>query len=64
MNNEQKANLYHTLLVSHDKLDGKISDIKAEAAGMEMNEEQKRKIELLERQKADLVLQAQRLLTT
>ena len=64
MNNEQKASLYHTLLVSHDKLDGKIADIKAEAAGMEMNEEQKRKIELLERQKADLVLQAQRLLTT
>jgi len=58
MNNEQKAQLYHSLLLRHDKLDGQISDIKSEAAGMELNESQKAKIQLLEQQKEDLVKQA------
>ena len=58
MNNEQKAQLYHSLLLRHDKLDGQVSDIKAEAAGMELNETQKAKIQLLEQQKEDLVQQA------
>ena len=34
MNNEQKAKLYHSLLLRHDKLDGQIADIKSEAAGV------------------------------
>jgi len=58
MNNEQKAQLYHSLLLRHDKLDGQVSDIKAESAGMELNEIQKAKIQLLEQQKEDLVKQA------
>jgi len=41
MNNEEKARMYHTLLLRHDKLDGLISDIKSEAAGVELNLDQK-----------------------
>ena len=58
MNNEQKAQLYHSLLLQHDKIDGQISDIKSEAAGMELNETQKDKINLLEQQKSELVRKA------
>jgi hypothetical protein len=58
MNNEQKAQLYHSLLLQHDKLDGQISDIKSEAAGMELNETQKAKLGLLEQQKSELVRKA------
>lgn len=58
MNNEQKAQLYHSLLLQHDKLDGEIADIKSEAAGMELNETQKAKLSLLEQQKSDLVRKA------
>jgi hypothetical protein len=58
MNNEQKAQLYHSLLLQHDKLDGQIADIKSESAGMELNETQKAKLELLEQQKSDLVRKA------
>ena len=43
MNNEEKARMYHTLLLRHDKLDGLISDIKSEAAGVELNQEQKKR---------------------
>ena len=43
MNNEEKARMYHTLLLRHDKLDGQISDIKSEAAGVELNQEQKKR---------------------
>ena len=63
MNNEEKAILYHSLLLSHDKLDAKIADIKSECAGMELNGEQKKQLELLEQQKNEIVLKAQRLLT-
>ena len=58
MNNEQKAQLYHSLLLSHDKLDGQIADIKSESAGMELNEVQKGKLKLLEQQKDELVRKA------
>ena len=58
MNNEQKAQLYHSLLLQHDKLDGQIADIKSESAGMELNETQKAKLNLLEQQKSDLVRKA------
>ena len=58
MNNEQKALLYHSLLLQHDKLDGQIADIKSESAGMELNETQKAKLGVLEQQKSELVRKA------
>jgi hypothetical protein len=61
MNNDQKAQMYHTLLLTHDKLDGQIADIKSEAAGMELNKEQKNKLSLLEAQKSDVVEKAKKL---
>jgi hypothetical protein len=62
MNNEEKARMYHTLLLRHDKLDGLISDIKSEAAGVELNLDQKKQIESLESQKQVLVKQAMSLM--
>jgi len=62
MTNQQKADMYHSLLLKHDKLDGKIADIKSEAAGMELNESQKLEIQKLEQEKFKLVAQAQNLL--
>jgi len=62
MNNEEKATMYHTLLLRHDKLDGLISDIKSEAAGVELNLDQKKQIESLESQKQVLVKQAMSLM--
>jgi hypothetical protein len=64
MNNEQKAQLYHSLLLRHDKLDGQIADIKSESAGMELNDIQKGKIQLLEQQKDELVRQAMSLMNS
>ena len=61
MNNEQKAELYHTLLLEHDKLDGKVADIKAEAAGMSLNEDQNKRLDKLEQEKSLIVAEAQRL---
>ena len=58
MNNEQKAQLYHSLLLRHDKLVGQISDIKSDAAGSDLNDVQKHKVQLLEQQKEELVRQA------
>ena len=58
MNNEQRAQLYHSLLLQHDKLDGQIADIKSEASGMELNETQIAKLSLLEQQKNELVRKA------
>jgi len=62
MTNQQKADMYHSLLLRHDKLDGKIADIKSEAAGMELNESQKLQLAKLEQEKSELVRQAQNLL--
>ena len=62
MDNEEKARMYHTLLLRHDKLDGLISDIKSEAAGVELNNDQKKQIESLESQKQVLVKQAMSLM--
>ena len=64
MNNEQKAQLYHSLLLRNDKLDGQIADIKSESAGMELNDIQKGKIQLLEQQKDELVRQAMSLMNS
>lgn len=59
MTNEEKAGIYHSLLMKHDKLDGKVADVKAEAAGMTLNEDQKNRLRLLEKEKLELVAQAQ-----
>jgi hypothetical protein len=61
MNNEEKAGLYHSYLLRHDKLDGQIADIKSEAAGRDLNDEQKAKVNLLETQKAEIVRETQKL---
>ncbi len=64
MTNEEKAGIYHSLLLKHDKLDGKVADIKSEAAGMTLNEDQKNRIAALEREKDALVAEAQSLFHT
>tara|TARA_B100000575_G_C23111422_1_gene642060 strand:+ start:681 stop:884 length:204 start_codon:yes stop_codon:yes gene_type:complete len=64
MNNEEKAQVYHSLLLQHDKLDGQVADIKAEAAGMTLNDEQKKRIDELEIKKAQIVEKAQSLFHT
>ena len=64
MNNEKKAQIYHSLLLQHDKLDGQVADIKAEAAGMTLNDEQKKRIDELEIKKAQIVEKAQSLFHT
>ena len=64
MNNEEKAQVYHSLLLQHDKLDGQVADIKAEAAGMTLNNEQKKRLDELEIKKAQIVEKAQSLFHT
>ena len=64
MNNEEKAGLYHSYLLRHDKLDGQIADIKSEAAGRDLNEEQKSKVSILETKKAEIVTETQKLFET
>jgi hypothetical protein len=61
MTNEEKASVYHSLLLRHDKLDAQISDIKSEAAGMDLNKEQIQKVQILEQQKEQVVAQAKNL---
>ena len=61
MNNDQKASVYHSLLLRHDKLDGQIADIKSEAGGMTLNEVQNKKIANLEQKKSEVVSEAQKL---
>ena len=64
MNNDQKAEYYHSLLLKHDKLDGQVADIKSEAAGMTLNKDQLKRSDELERKKAILVDEAQKLFHT
>ncbi len=64
MTNEEKASLYHSLLLKHDKLDGKIADIKSEAAGSDLNKEQVAVVNTLETQKEEVVAEAQKLFET
>ena len=64
MNNDQKAEYYHSLLLKHDKLDGQVADIKAEAAGMDLNKEQLSRLDELERKKSIIVGEAQKLFHT
>ena len=61
MNNDQKAELYHSYLLRHDRLDSQIADIKSEAAGRDLNKEQQSKINLIESQKAQIVAETQKL---
>ena len=64
MTNEEKADIYHSLLLKHDKLDGKIADIKSEAAGSDLNKDQLLLVDKLEIQKEGIVSQAQQLFET
>lgn len=64
MNNEEKAQVYHSLLLQHDKLDGQVADIKAEAAGMTLNQDQKKRLNELEIKKNQIVEKAQSLFPT
>ena len=64
MNNDQKAELYHSYLLRHDRLDAQIADIKSEAAGRDLNKEQQDKINLIESQKAEIVTETQKLFET
>jgi hypothetical protein len=64
MTNEEKADVYHSLLLQHDKLDGKVADIKAEAAGMTLNQDQKKRLNELEIKKNQIVEKAQSLFPT
>ena len=61
MTNEEKSSYYHSLLLQHDKLDGKVADIKSEAAGRDLNDDQNKQLQKLEDQKANVVAEAQRL---
>ena len=61
MNNDKKAELYHSYLLRHDRLESQIADIKSEAAGRDLNKEQKNKINLIESQKAEIVTETQKL---
>lgn len=61
MNNEEKAALYHSYLLRHDKLDSQIADIKSEAAGRDLNKDQQDKVNLIESQKAEIVRETQKL---
>jgi hypothetical protein len=61
MTNEEKAGIYHSLLLRHDRLDEKISDIKSEAAGRDLNKDQLLKVEKLEIQKEQVVAETQTL---
>jgi len=61
MTNEEKSDYYHSLLLKHDRLDGKVADIKSEAAGRDLNDEQNKQLNNLEDQKAQVVAEAHRL---
>ena len=61
MNNDKKAELYHSYLLRHDRLESQIADIKSEAAGRDLNKEQQDKINLIESQKAEIVTETQKL---
>jgi len=61
MDNDKKAELYHSYLLRHDRLESQIADIKSEAAGRDLNKEQQDKINLIESQKAEIVTETQKL---
>jgi hypothetical protein len=61
MNTQQKAEAYNSYLRKHDKLEEQIADIKSEAAGMELNSEQKAQIDKIEIQKAQILEEVRKL---
>lgn len=61
MNNDEKAELYHSYLLRHDRLDSQIADIKSESAGRDLNKDQQDKVSLIESQKAQIVRETQKL---
>jgi|TARA_R110000803_G_scaffold55189_4_gene112065 hypothetical protein len=50
MDNDQKAEKYNQYLRMHDRLTERIADIKSDAAGMDLNVEQKTKVAEYEQQ--------------
>jgi hypothetical protein len=64
MTNEEKSSVYHSLLLKHDKLDGQIADVKSEAAGSDLNDAQQARVNNLELQKEQVVVEAQKLFET
>lgn len=55
MNNDQKAEKYNQYLRLHDRLTERIADIKSDAAGMELNAEQKKQVAEYEQQIAQVI---------
>jgi hypothetical protein len=62
MTNKEKSDYYNSLLLKHDMLHRKVSDIKSEAAGTDLNGEQNKQLRYLENQKAKLIAEAHRLI--
>ena len=50
--------------MNNEKLESQIADIKSEAAGRDLNEEQKSKVSILETKKAEIVTETQKLFET
>ncbi len=61
MNNDQKAERYNQLLRMHDRLEERIADIKSDAAGMDLNEQQTTKVRDYEQQKLQVIEETRQL---
>ena len=61
MNNDQKAERYNQLLRMHDRLEERITDIKSDAAGMDLNEQQTTKVRDYEQQKLQVIEETRQL---
>jgi hypothetical protein len=61
MNNDQKAERYNQLLRMHDRLEERIADIKSDAAGMDLNEQQAAKVREFEQQKLQVIEETRQL---
>jgi|TARA_R110000803_G_scaffold28440_1_gene65766 hypothetical protein len=55
MDNDQKAEKYNQYLRMHDRLTERIADIKSDAAGMDLNAEQKNKVAEYESQIQEVI---------
>ena len=55
MDNDQKAEKYNQYLRMHDRLTERIADIKSDAAGMDLNTEQKNKVAEYESQIQEVI---------
>jgi len=61
MDNDQKAERYNQLLRMHDRLEERIADIKSDAAGMDLNEQQTTKVRDYEQQKLQVIEETRQL---